>query len=402
MPVPVQKTVNSSIWVGPLIPGWPSILPSIPQDFRSRKFLFNFVGSGRPNLNEAGGISKIALPRLDGLGSALRGFSGNTTPAKSIIYSALSLGPTGAYTLFGLSSIVNRVNYGWGDHGRGLSNRTDFTLGTNIRTSWEGTAWKPTTNPLEVIALFRGDKVSVIDYGKRKLGSAYRYSPRFKDDSEFGKTLNHTKDFIKFFFTGPSLHNNSNEVEDDIIAFRAIITSLSDTFSPSWTPQQMIGRADPNYIYGGYSRDLSVDFTVYATSRDELKPIWRKLNALAGYTAPTYQAKHMTAPWMRVTIGDLFRQQPAIIENLSYTLHDSDTTWEINIEGDATHMEVPHKINVSLQLKIISDYLPQNNGSFYTLTGGGTENFDPNGIPKPGSFNWLSDRLRDAPAKTTK
>lgn len=400
MPVPVQKPVNSSIYVGPLVPNWPDLLPRIPQDFRSRKFSFgNFAAGNTTSIAQGSDLSKIALPRLDGTNSALRALgSGNTTPARSILYAATSL-TIGAYSLFGLNSIINRADYGWGDHGRGLANRTDFTLGTNIRTKWEGDAvtgdWKPTSNPMEFVSLFRGDKVSVIDYGQRKLGSAYRYSPRFKDNSEFGKTLNHTKDFIKFFFTGPKLHNSNLTDTDDIITFRAIITSLSDTFSPSWTPQQMIGRADPNYIYTGYSRDLSVDFVVYATSRDELKPIWRKLNALAGYTTPTYVTNTMIAPWMRITIGDLFRQQPVIIESLSYTMHDSDTTWEINIEGDATNMEVPHKISVSMQLKMISDYLPQTNGSFYTLTGGGSENFDVYGIPKPGSSNWLSGRLRD-------
>lgn len=400
MPVPVQKPIISSIYVGPLVPNWPDLLPRIPQDFRSRKFSFgNFAAGNTTSIAPGSDLSKIALPRLDGTNSALRALGGgNTTPARSILYAATSL-TIGAYSLFGLNSPINRADYGWGSHGRGLANRTDFTLGTNIRTRWkpEGDTgnWVPTVNPMEIASLFRGDKVSVIDYGQRKLGSAYRYSPRFKDNSEFGKTLNHTKDFIKFFFTGPKLHNSNLTDIDDIITFRAIITSLSDTFSPSWTPQQMIGRADPNYIYTGYSRDLSVDFVVYATSRDELKPIWRKLNALAGYTTPTYVTNTMIAPWMRITIGDLFRQQPVIIESLSYTMHDSDTTWEINIEGDATNMEVPHKISVSMQLKMISDYLPQTNGSFYTLTGGGSENFDVYGIPKPGSFNWLSGRLRD-------
>ena len=151
------------------------------------------------------------------------------------------------------------------------------------------------------------------------------------------------------------------------MVFRAIITSLSDTHSPQWNSQQMIGRADPNYHYGSYSRELSLDFTVYASDRDEMKPIWQKLNMLAGYTTPSYGEVAPKAPWMRITIGDLFVQQPAIINSLSYTLHDSDTTWEINIEEDPWMNQLPHKVSVSIGFNLITDYLPQQNGRFYTL-----------------------------------
>ena len=95
----------------------------------------------------------------------------------------------------------------------------------------------------------------------------------------------------------------------------------------------------------------------------------------------------MKAPWMRITIGDLFHQQPAIITSLGYTLHDADTTWEINIEDDPTMMQVPHKVSVSMGLTLISDYLPQKGGRFYSLA----KSYDENGMPNKGNDNWLSD-----------
>jgi len=406
----VAKPSNSDLFIGPPIPDQPFWLPTISTDFRSRvSSLYKSVLPGSEpkytysniDLQQTANITQNALnyilPRFDGLYSSLR--KGNNNRARSILYTAASAQPYGVYGVIGLGSPINRLDYGWGNHGRTLSNRQDFTIGSNIRTQWDtedGGKWIGTRSPLELGTLFRGDKVSVIDYGKRKLGSAYKYNPRIGDDTSFGRVLSHTRDFIKFFFTGPLLHNNSGDLKDDIMTFRASITSLSDTFSPNWTAQQMIGRADPNYIYTGFSRDLSLDFVVHATSRDELKPIWRKLNALAGYTTPRYLGTKMQAPWMRITIGDLFRQQPVIIENLSYTLHDTDTTWEINIEDDATNMEVPHRVSVSMTMKMISDYIPQLDGTFYTLTSGeSSKNFDTFGIPKQGSYNWLSDRFRD-------
>ena len=157
--------------------------------------------------------------------------------------------------------------------------------------------------------------------------------------------------------------------EDDILVFRATMTSLSDTFSPSWSPINMIGRADSNYHYSGYGRSVDLSFTVYATSRDEMKFIYRKLNYLAGYTAPEYKNNSISliAPWLRVTIGDLFVSTPAIINSLSYTLMDGDTTWEINLEEDPEMKQVPHKITVSMGLDIITNELPEKGGAFYSL-----------------------------------
>jgi hypothetical protein len=151
----------------------------------------------------------------------------------------------------------------------------------------------------------------------------------------------------------------------------------------------MIGRADPNYTYQGYSRDVSLNFKVYATSRDEMKPIYRKLNALASYTTPDYSVNSiaMKAPWLRMTIGDLLVQQPVLITSLVYTFGGTDATWEINIEQDPTMMQVPHMVDVSMGLHVVTDYLPKLNGRMYTLA----KSFNSTADPIAGGDNWLSD-----------
>jgi hypothetical protein len=353
-------------------------------DFRARKF--NFKGA---DTNIA-----AATIRLDGTSAAIRTPGGGT----AAIYAAASANPLGgAYSIFNLDA-----TYGWGDHDNPYANRKDFTARSNIATRWDGLEWKPTRNPLEVVTAFRGDKVTVIDYTKRSLSEAYLWRPRFKDSA--GETtigekklqkqldkLNITRDFIKFFITGPTLHAGLKETgdTDNIIVFRAAITSLGDTFNAGWSEVQMIGRADPNFQYSGYSRDVSLDFTVYATDRDELKPIWRKLNALAGYTAPKYDKNNigMIAPWIRITIGDIFYQQAAVISSLQYTYYDAETPWEINIENDPEMMQVPMRVDVSLSLKIVTDSLPQQGGRFFTLA----KQFEEDATPKQGNDNWLSD-----------
>ena len=334
--------------------------------------------------------------RLDGASAATRNIRNFDAlgSATSIAYAAASIVPGGAYTIFNLES-----TYGFGTHGDPNVLRRDFTTGTNVRTYWKenpdhkGGKWVTTKNPAELATEFRGDKVNVIDFSKRKLKDVYNWKAPWGDATNaFNRFLGATdltKDFIKFFFTGPKLNAGNINDEDDIIAFRATLDSLSDSHNAGWQAVSMIGRADPNYTYTGYTRDVGLGFTVYATSRDEMKPIWRKLNALAGYTAPDYGSKTIAlkGPWMRITIGDLFYQQPAIVTSLSYTLVDADTTWEINIEDDPTMMQLPHKVSVQMSFNLLTDYLPEKGGRFYSLA----KKYTEDGVPKRGGHNWLSD-----------
>jgi hypothetical protein len=340
-------------------------------------------------------VFDISNVRLDGASAATRNIGNGDVMSAAVAaaYAAASAVPGGAYTIFNLES-----TYGFGTHGDVNALRRDFTAGTQVRTYWkenatqDGGSWAITRNPIELATEFRGDKINVIDFSQRKLKDVYNWKAPWGDaENAFNRFLGATdltKDFIKFFFTGPKLHPGSEE-SDDIIAFRATLDSLSDTHNPNWQAVSMIGRADPGYIYTGYTRDVSLNFTVYATSRDEMKPIWRKLNALAGYTAPDYSSQTIAlkGPWMRITIGDLFYQQPAIVTSLVYTLVDADTTWEINIENDPTMMQLPHKVTVQMSFNLISDYLPQKGGRFYSLA----KKYDGNGVPVRGGHNWLSD-----------
>jgi len=363
------------------------------QDFRARK------GFDQEDL-----LGK----RLDGTASALRAIRTKSGRQGAVggAYAAASL-LTGAYTAFNLEA-----TYGFGEHGTPYALRNDFTAKSHVATHWEnrggdGGFWKgPTTrkNPLAKLTPFRGDKVTVIDFKKTTLDNVYNWQPSSQGLSgqdgalgALGAAIDKisgrvTKDFIKFFLTGPKLTPFTNDKDqiDDVMVFRAIITSLTDSYNPSWNPTQFIGRADPSYNYTGYSRDINLDFTVYATDRDELKPIWRKLNALAGYTAPEYDGSStaLKGPYLRLTVGDLYYQQPLIINSLYFTLQDSETTWETNIEEDAENMEVPKQIQVSIGGTLITDYLPQKGGRFYTLA---HKDMLTSDSPEKGSTNWLSD-----------
>jgi hypothetical protein len=392
-------------------------------DFRStftfpKGDLFNETNATFETSNQT--IAYFTSRRVDGLAASTR--FGMDKSWKSVVYAAAAVTPIGPYSVFNLDGFSN-TGYGWGDHDNPDAFRNDFTLRSHVATRWDSTRgmpkvynftetdpttgqllpksklvpqgdWAPTLNPLELATPFRGDKVTVIDFGKRTLKDAYRWKPKRKIDLFDKQSL--TQDFIKFYLTGPKLHNglpksdlgDDDPSADDIIVFRAHITNFDDSITANWTPVTMIGRADPNYTYTGMSRDVGLSFDVYATDRDEVKPIWRKLNALAGYTSPTYDPESiaMIAPWMRLTVGDLFVQAPVVLTSISYDFA-MDAPWEINIEDDPTMMQVPLKIGVSLNFNMVGDYMPQKGGRFYTLA----KRFDEIGTPKQGADNWLSD-----------
>ena len=361
-------------------------LPGVPYaDFRARK-----------------GFQTGLNKRLDGASAAARGLLSDN-PKSAILPGAYAA----ASALAGGYSVINlEKTYGYGEHGSPYALRLDFTAKSAVASKWDSkdSKWKAGNKILDAVQMatpFRGDKVSVIDFRKTTIGKAYKWVPEKNGESKILKNLKAsaesaldklsgriTKDFVKFYFTGPKLNPGNTDEEDDIIVFRAILTSLTDSFNPSWSPVNFIGRADPAYNYSGFSRDINLDFTLYATDRDELRPIWRKLNALAGYTAPQYDGSSIAlkGSYLRLTIGDIYYHQPIIINSLYYTLHDSETTWETNLLEESDMMEVPKQINVSMGATMITDMVPQKGGRFYTLA----KQFK-NGEAQQGNDNWLSD-----------
>jgi hypothetical protein len=389
-------------------------------DFRTRRFTLKGDQTFGEKLKKT---PNLFSSRVDGLSASLRGsVKGATMAAQAAT--------VGIYNLYNVDNY-----YGLGTQGAPAL-RNDFTVKTmagRSSTFKRLTGMQKVRSIVNRVNTFRGDKVNVIDASRRNHHNIYRWKPQpVAGESKFAQKMlgaadklktatrflganphGQTNDFIKFFFTGPNAHIGDKDAIDDVIVFRSTLTSFSDTFSPSWAPVSILGRADTNFHYSGYARSVDLGFTVYATSRDEVKFIFRKLNALAGYTAPEYKNNSISlvAPWLRVTVGDLFVSTPAIINSLSYTMVDSDTTWEINLEQDPEMKQTPHKITVSMGLDIITNELPEKGGAFYSL--GDKNTYDKHmrrktGIQPDGTVieasterDWLSDVKNSVP-KTKK
>ena len=146
--------------------------------------------------------------------------------------------------------------------------------------------------------------------------------------------------------------------------FRAFIDSFSDAYNSSWNPTQFSGRGDKLYNYGGYERKINLAFTVYAQSKAELIPMYKKLNYLASTMTPDYNtAGFMRGNLVRLTLGGYLYEQPGFISSFTYEA-PQEAGWEIAINEDGTSdssvKELPFMIKVTgMSFTPIQDFLPR-------------------------------------------
>jgi hypothetical protein len=136
-----------------------------------------------------------------------------------------------------------------------------------------------------------------------------------------GTTLDE-KDFVPLKFT--SIHRNKT------VQFRATLSGLSETLSPSWDSHKFIGSPFSNYTYSGIERSVTFNFKVYSLNAAEHKIGWDKINFLNSLVFPQgyYDSSAVVPPFIRLTIGDLYKGKLSFIESLSHTW-DDNTPWNV-------------------------------------------------------------------------
>lgn len=154
--------------------------------------------------------------------------------------------------------------------------------------------------------------------------------------------------------------------------FRAYLDNFSDNFNADWQGNKYLGRAESFYTYNGFDRNVSLGFKIAASTRQEMKPIYKKINYLASSTAPTYgEGTFMKGTIVKVTVGDYLYQVPAVVNSVQFSW-ETEYPWEIsmsNPEGDIDNdMQVlPHVLDCSVDLSIIHNFIPQTgNNPFIT------------------------------------
>ena len=174
------------------------------------------------------------------------------------------------------------------------------------------------------------------------------------------KEDNLPKDFIKFRIR--------DAVNGKWLIFPAYLGGITDSISPSYNVEQYLGRPDQIHVYGGTTRTVSLDFKVAAMSKQEIPIIQEKMNYLVGLGYPTYKKMFTgddearpVAPFVYLTIGDLWHNTPGYFSNITITIEEN-VTWEID-EG----IQIPQVFSVAVEFVYIGKYLPHTTGKHYEI-----------------------------------
>ncbi len=208
------------------------------------------------------------------------------------------------------------------------------------------------------------DKTSGAGLGLIKKGIEEKYANQLTDKinmTPYGSvgqdkkepTLDGVKDFIKFKFY--------DIVNQKYIRFRAILSGISDSITPEWGGTRYIGRPDQVWVYSGTDRSVSFSFEIYPKTKQEFPVLLEKLNYLIGLCYPTYHNNRMVAPFINLTLGDMFNNTPGFLSGLSMDVDDL-STWEIE-EG----LQFPKHITCACEFTYIGKHVQATTGKHYEL-----------------------------------
>jgi hypothetical protein len=133
------------------------------------------------------------------------------------------------------------------------------------------------------------------------------------------------------------------------VNFRATLSGLSESVSPSWQSQKTIGNPFSFYTYDGIERSVQFEFKIYSLNQSEHKAAWERLNFLTSLTYPQgSNGVYIIPPFLKVTIGDWYKNKECFIDSLSYSV-DENVPWDIETIG----YKLPTIINASITLKFV-------------------------------------------------
>jgi hypothetical protein len=220
----------------------------------------------------------------------------------------------------------------------------------------------------------KGDKSSY-EFGKlREDGSKFgpldklTALPLYKSDSVISNKIKN--DLVKFRI---GVIDNDTPTKKTYIHFRAFIDDYKDTYNAKWNSANYLGRADKVHNYQGFDRSITLSWTVAAQSKEELIPMYQKLNYLASTCAPDYSKYgYMRGNLITLTVGGWLYEQVGFIEGISYTV-PKEAPWEISIpdasgkgvtasgiKTDRSVKEMPMMIKVSgFKFTPIHNFVPQ-------------------------------------------
>ena len=152
----------------------------------------------------------------------------------------------------------------------------------------------------------------------------------YKASSVVTNDVKPVNDLVKFRM---AVIDNDEPSFKTFIHFRAFLDSFSDSFTSEWTDFSYTGRGEKFHTYNGFTRDITLSWTVAAQSRAELIPMYTKLNYLQSVLTPDYSKDgYMRGNLVQLTIGGYLYETVGIIRGFTYDI-PQDATWEIGINS---------------------------------------------------------------------
>ena len=192
----------------------------------------------------------------------------------------------------------------------------------------------------------------------------------------------YVNDLVKFRI---AVIDNDSPSFKTFIHFRAFLDSMSDSYNSKWDGFNYLGRGEQFYTYGGFTRQMSLSWTVVAQSKQELIPMYKKLNYLASSLTPDYSPSpngYMRGNLVQLTVGGYVYEQPGFITSLTYDV-PTESPWEIGINTDGgfdpTVEELPHIIKVTgFSFTPIQRFIPKLQNNIYSFNNNTTGSTDDN------------------------
>jgi hypothetical protein len=210
---------------------------------------------------------------------------------------------------------------------------------------------------------------SEVFYGSDTTKQAQSYVDQTKIQGTYGE------DLVKFrieFLNNEKLLTDVKTINTDVLAFRAYLDEFSDGINAKWNSYRYMGRGEDFYVYDGFTRDISVSFTIHAHNEQEMAPLYSKLNYLMSAMTPDYSSQlKMRGNIGYLTVGDYLYRQPGVFTDVKLS-GMLDGSWETGLNNDGKsngQYQVPRMIKVGLSFKPIHTFLPRRNYSSKDASG---------------------------------
>jgi hypothetical protein len=239
------------------------------------------------------------------------------------------------------------------------------------------------------------EAVGITTYSSLKDGQ----TPKVTLKTKYGIDSNDKSDFVNenTQYKGSSLKVGDSTLDDydfvtlkftsiakgESVNFRATLSGITETTTPTWDSAKFIGSPFPYWTYTGIERSVSFNFKVYSTTPLQHIAAWQRLNFLTSLAYPQAYNKGIAviAPFLRITIGNLYKNKECFISQLSYTVDDNGT-WEVGptagmgmadnetftINAESTTLnnyKLPKVIDVSVTLNLVESKSSTQNGYLY-------------------------------------